>query len=525
MGGQHTHPHETNGDHAARVAAEGIVRDPVCAMTVDPAAGKPQAEYAGRIFHFCSTSCQGKFTASPERYLKATDPVCGMQVDRAAARHFLRHEGQGFYFCSARCAERFAAAPHVFLGDRPAAAPARAGTKYTCPMHPEIVRDGPGSCPICGMALEPMGVPTGEEGPNPELVDFTRRLWVSAALSLPLLLIAMGPMVGLPVRDWLGERLASWLELALASPVVLWAALPFFRRGYEFVVNRSPNMWTLISVGVGAAYVYSVAATLLPGLFPHGSGRPWRRRPGLFRGGGGHRGAGVRRTGAGAQGARAHRFGHPGLARPVAEDGAKNRRGRRRGRCPAGRGEGGRQAQGAARRVGSCRRRGPGRAFFGGRIDAYRGAVAGGKRPGRPPDRRHAEPQWQPDHEGGKGGHRYHAGPDRRHGRQGAAQPGADSGAGRPSGRLFRARGGVRRRARLRRLAASRPGAGASLCAGGGGLGADHRLPLRARAGDADVDHDRHRPRREGRRARLAMPRRWSASLGSTRWSSTRRGR
>ena len=270
MGGQHTHPHETSGDHAARVAAEGIVRDPVCAMTVDPAAGKPQAEYAGRIFHFCSTSCQGKFTASPERYLKATDPVCGMQVDRAAARHFLRHEGQGFYFCSARCAERFAAAPHVFLGDRPAAAPARAGTKYTCPMHPEIVRDGPGSCPICGMALEPMGVPTGEEGPNPELVDFTRRLWVSAALSLPLLLIAMGPMVGLPVRDWLGERLASWLELALASPVVLWAALPFFRRGYDSLVNRSPNMWTLISVGVGAAYVYSVAATLLPGLFPHG---------------------------------------------------------------------------------------------------------------------------------------------------------------------------------------------------------------------------------------------------------------
>ncbi len=266
MGGQHAHPHETE----ARGAAGDVVRDPVCGMTVDPAVGKPQAEHGGRTFHFCSTSCQGKFIASPERYLTAEDPVCGMQVDRATARHFLRHEGAGVYFCSGRCGERFKAAPQDFLGDRPAAAAAPAGTQYTCPMHPEIVRDGPGSCPICGMALEPMGVPTGEEGPNPELVDFTRRLWVSAVLSLPLLLIAMGPMVGLPVREWLGEGLAAWLELALASPVVLWAAQPFFRRGYDSLVNRSPNMWTLISVGVGAAYAYSVAATLLPDLFPHG---------------------------------------------------------------------------------------------------------------------------------------------------------------------------------------------------------------------------------------------------------------
>jgi Cu+-exporting ATPase len=114
-----------------------------------------------------------------------------------------------------------------------------------------------------------MGVPTGEEGPNPELVDFTRRFFVSAALSLPLLVFAMGPMLGLPVRDWIGGRLATWIELVLATPVVLWAAIPFFERGYQSVVNRSPNMWTLISIGVGTAYLYSLVATLFRGLFPH----------------------------------------------------------------------------------------------------------------------------------------------------------------------------------------------------------------------------------------------------------------
>jgi Cu+-exporting ATPase len=144
-----------------------------------------------------------------------------------------------------------------------------AGTQYTCPMHPEIVQDGPGDCPLCGMALEPMGVPTGDEGPNPELVDFTRRFWVSVTLALPLVVISMGPMVGLPVRDWLGERVAVWAEFALATPVVLWAAFPFFKRGWASILNRSPNMWTLISIGVAAAYLYSVVATLFPDLFPH----------------------------------------------------------------------------------------------------------------------------------------------------------------------------------------------------------------------------------------------------------------
>ncbi len=238
-------------------------------MTVDPAAGKPSLVHGGQAFHFCCNGCRTKFEADPDTFLTARDPVCGMTVDRASARHFLPHDHQKTYFCSAGCQAKFEAKPDAHLGERRQTPTAPAGTQYTCPMHPEIVSDRPGDCPKCGMALEPMGVPTGDEGPNPELVDFTRRLWVSGLLSIPLLVIAMGPMVGLPVRGWIGEPLATWLELALASPVVLWVALPFFRRGWQSILNCSPNMWTLISIGVGAAYLYSVVATVAPGLFPH----------------------------------------------------------------------------------------------------------------------------------------------------------------------------------------------------------------------------------------------------------------
>ncbi|WP_292093499.1 heavy metal translocating P-type ATPase, partial [Mesorhizobium sp.] len=246
-----------------------VVRDPVCGMTVDPAAGKPSAAFGGHTYHFCSEGCRTKFMKEPEAFLKATDPVCGMTVERATAKHFARHEGKGFYFCSAGCKGKFEADPQKYQSGQPAPEPMPKGTQYTCPMHPEIIRDKPGSCPICGMALEPMGVPTGDQGPNPELVDFTRRFWVSAALSIPLLLITMGPMLGLPFRDWLGEQPAAWIELALATPVVVWAAIPFFHRGWESIVNKSPNMWTLISIGVGTAYVYSVVGALFPDLFPH----------------------------------------------------------------------------------------------------------------------------------------------------------------------------------------------------------------------------------------------------------------
>ena len=269
---EHDHSHHGHGHHHDH-SQETETRDPVCGMTVDPNAGKPSLDYQGRTFHFCCNGCRAKFEAAPESYLTAKDPACGMSVDRATARHFLKHEGEKFYFCSAGCKAKFEADPSAYLGgDRPAPTPVPKGTLYTCPMHPEVVSDHPGDCPKCGMALEPMGVPAADEGPSPELVDFTRRLWVSAVFSLPLLVISMGPMIGLPVRDWIGEPIATWIELILATPVVLWAALPFFRRAWNSLVNRSPNMWTLIGLGVGTAYLYSVVATLLPGLFPMTSG-------------------------------------------------------------------------------------------------------------------------------------------------------------------------------------------------------------------------------------------------------------
>ena len=273
----HEHHHHGNeqggscccsGNKVKPASTQDVIRDPVCGMTVDPNAGKPSAEYEGRTFHFCCDGCRTKFLNDPASYLTAKDPVCGMNVDRASAKHFLKHAGEKFYFCSARCKERFEAEPEKFLGERPEPEPMPKGTLYTCPMDPEIIRDAPGDCPICGMALEPM-MPSLDDGPNPELVDFTRRFWISALLSLPLFIIAMAPMVGLPVRDWIGENVAKWLELALATPVVLWAGLPFFKRGWASIVNRSPNMWTLISIGVAAAYLYSLFATLFPGIFPH----------------------------------------------------------------------------------------------------------------------------------------------------------------------------------------------------------------------------------------------------------------
>ncbi|UVK43373.1 heavy metal translocating P-type ATPase [Mesorhizobium sp. AR07] len=263
------HHHAHDGCCAAKAGDAAVVRDPVCGMIVDPAAGKATAEHDGHRYHFCSEGCRTKFAAEPEKFLTAIDPVCGMTVDRATARHFFRHEGQGFYFCSAGCQAKFEAEPQKYLDGRAAPRPAPKGTQYTCPMHPEIIRDKPGSCPKCGMALEPMGVPSGDEGPNPELVDFTRRFSVSAALSVPLLIVAMAPMLGLTFEAFVSERTKVWLELALASPVVLWAALPFFHRGWDSIVNRSPNMWTLISLGVGAAYLYSLVATLFPDIFPH----------------------------------------------------------------------------------------------------------------------------------------------------------------------------------------------------------------------------------------------------------------
>ena len=203
----------------------------------------------------------------------ASDPVCGMSVTLGAGKPSLEHDGQTYHFCSTKCHDKFAADPALYLNAKPqAAAPAVAkGTQYTCPMHPEIVRDAPGACPKCGMALEPMGVPTADDGPNPEVADFKRRFTVGAVLTIPLLLLAMGPMLGLGFfRRALSEPAAQWVELVLSTPVVLWAGWPFFVRGAQSIANRSLNMFTLISMGVGAAYLFSVVAVLAPELFPDG---------------------------------------------------------------------------------------------------------------------------------------------------------------------------------------------------------------------------------------------------------------
>ena len=270
-----TQPHSHSDHDQGRETTGGqVVRDPVCGMTVDPAAGKPTHEHDGRVFHFCNPGCRDKFAKAPGDYLTAEDPVCGMQVDRAAARHLAKHEGRRFYFCSAGCQSKFEAEPARYLAGRPVPEPpvvsGPKGTQYTCPMHPEIVRDAPGDCPLCGMALEPMGIPSGDEGPNPELVDFTRRFWIGTALTLPVLVLAMAPHLGLPLREAVGEGPAVWAELILATPVVLWAGWPFFVRGAKSIVNRSLNMFTLIAIGTGAAYLFSLVATLAPQIFPAG---------------------------------------------------------------------------------------------------------------------------------------------------------------------------------------------------------------------------------------------------------------
>src|SRR6267378_843061 len=200
------------------------------------------------------------------------DSVCGMDVVPGQARGgSADYAGQTYWFCSKTCREKFVLDPKRYAtpaAERVGPAPTRPRTKWTCPMHPQIVRDEPGSCPICGMALEPVTV-TGDEGHNPELADMTRRFWIGLALTVPLLVSMVADMLpGEPLRHLISPRVSAWAQLVLATPVVLWAGWPFFVRGWASIVNRSLNMFTLIALGTGTAYLYSVAATVAPGLFP-----------------------------------------------------------------------------------------------------------------------------------------------------------------------------------------------------------------------------------------------------------------
>ncbi|MFH5803088.1 heavy metal translocating P-type ATPase [Alienimonas sp. DA493] len=286
---------------SADAASDAAVVDPVCGMTV-PADAPRVAEHDGKTYRFCSDGCRDRFAADPERYLDGSDgrekPAGGCCGGGTAAPERRPPAADGGSCCSSRSAPpsrppagggasgtyTCACHPEVVAdgpGDcpkcgmalEPSGVPAKPGggtTVFTCPMHPQIERDAPGDCPICGMALEPktVAVRGAEDEPDAELVDMTRRFWIGLTLGLPILLLAMGPMIGLPVHDWVGARVAQWLQLALATPVVLWCGWPFFVRGWRSVVNRHLNMFTLIAIGVAAAYVYSVAAAVAPALFP-----------------------------------------------------------------------------------------------------------------------------------------------------------------------------------------------------------------------------------------------------------------
>jgi Cu+-exporting ATPase len=253
-------------DHVATATGEEFV-DPVCGMTVDPSDAAGSHVFAGRTYYFCNPSCLERFREDP---LAFVDKSGRMKEPEPAAV-----AGARSYICPMDPEVRQAtpgACPKCGMALEPDLSDPAAmmRVEYTCPMHPEIVRDAPGACPICGMALEPR-MAALDEGPNPELVDMTRRFWISLALGLPVFLIAMADMAaGGTLSRYVDMRTANWTGLIFGTPVVIWSGWPFFVRGWNSIVNRSPNMFTLIAMGVGSAYVYSVIGTLAPGIFPDG---------------------------------------------------------------------------------------------------------------------------------------------------------------------------------------------------------------------------------------------------------------
>ena len=272
------------------------VIDPVCGMTVAPAKAAGSFEHEGQTYYFCSKGCLEKFRAkvlandemkSVESVAaEQVDPVCGMKVKPETAAANFNYNDETYYFCSKSCLAKFEANPTAFLEPKQPAklhqigisAPAiktKAGSQeaknieYTCPMHPKIVQIGSGSCPICGMALEPKVFSLEATEDNTELREMTRRFWISLLLALPVFVLSMAEMIGFnPLANLFSPGNTGWIQFALATPVVLWGGWPFFERGWASVVNRSPNMFTLIAIGTGAAWLDSIVALLFPQIFP-----------------------------------------------------------------------------------------------------------------------------------------------------------------------------------------------------------------------------------------------------------------
>ncbi|NUR16228.1 MAG: heavy metal translocating P-type ATPase [Dermatophilaceae bacterium] len=247
MGTQHEHSASTTS----------LLKDPVCGMDVDPSTTQHHVELDGHDYYFCSAGCRNAFEADPSSFLEPGHP----SSERAHGTHGHHHHDHHHDHHHGTAGH---AAPTPTAG---LAAPVGDITEWTCPMHPEIRRPGPGTCPICGMALEPVTV-TAESGPNPELADMTRRFWVALVLSVPVLVLSMGRELITPLEDAVSATAANWAQLVLATPAVLWAGWPFFERGWTSVRTLKLNMFTLIAMGTGVAWLFSVVATVAPGVFP-----------------------------------------------------------------------------------------------------------------------------------------------------------------------------------------------------------------------------------------------------------------
>jgi Cu+-exporting ATPase len=287
---------ELHSHEEMREDRSGSEIDPICGMTVNPATAAGSFNHVGKTYYFCSAGCLQKFIAQSQgvpasgfvgigRAKKETvrhgemtatpkgeylDPVCGMSVAPETSAGKYDYKGETYYFCSTGCLNKFKQNPASFLEkkkeEKQSAAAKIEGVEYTCPMHPEIVQIGPGSCPKCGMALEPK-VLTLDDAPDPEYVDMKRRFLISAVLTVPVFILAMAEM--LPnFNEFISPKISLWIQFVLATPVVLWGGFPFFVRGWQSIGNRSPNMFTLIAIGTGAAYSFSLFALFLPDFFP-----------------------------------------------------------------------------------------------------------------------------------------------------------------------------------------------------------------------------------------------------------------